>query len=39
MDIIKADVNDVESIEAMCAQTRVIIDVVGPVCKLICNNY
>ena len=31
IDVVVADVNDQESIEAMCAKTRVVVNVVGPV--------
>ena len=31
VDVVVADVNDQESIEAMCAKTRVVVNVVGPV--------
>lgn len=30
--VVIADVNDVPSMESMCAQTQVIISCVGPVC-------
>ena len=34
IDVVVADVNDQESIEAMCAKTRVVVNVVGPVGEL-----